>query len=537
MPYDSGPLVFAPPIDTIAALRAYAGVTMPLFYVVGYYAPGDGGDGLFAYVATDTASADNGGTIIVDAAGRRWHRESSGDPVRACWFGAKGDGSTDDTAALRAAITACGSGTLELQGNAGDTFMVSGVLTISQPHLTIYGPSATITTNSATADVFVVNADFFELHGVTITASVTRTAGAYVNFNGGNYGHIHDFTITAFFVGVLIGNVNTIGAHLSHGRLQLGVAGTASGIVVNGGVDHVLDNLWIVGGSGANLANGVVINACGDITLDHVSTVYAGNGLAITPATGAIAQVVMVSDSYFDSGSGSGIYVAPGGAVQALKLSNVWSASNAGGGLTLSRTGTGTVAQVDAVGCVFANSTGTTTNGVTINPGVGNATLSGCTMGSNTGAGVFIAAAVSAVKVLGCTLGVAGQFVGNTLFGVTVGAGCTNIVIANNIFAGNGSGAVGIAGADLASTANFVHDNAGFAVRNRGQATLPAGTNTSVVVNHGLIGQPASVTLTSTATGLPVVVTATATTLTIVVVGTLGGPLLVYWGAYMGPNS
>jgi hypothetical protein len=88
-------------VSNIAALRAIS-TADPVLYLQGYYALGDGGQGMFVYNPGDTTSADNGGTIIVDAAGHRWYRDFSG-PCSVRWFGAKGDGATDDLAAIQAA--------------------------------------------------------------------------------------------------------------------------------------------------------------------------------------------------------------------------------------------------------------------------------------------------------------------------------------------------------------------------------------------------------------------------------------------------
>lgn len=74
----------------------------------------DGANGLFRRDDTDTTSADNDGTILVDAAGRRWKRVQVGH-VNVRWFGAKGDWNgtastgADDTAAVQAAINALGA--------------------------------------------------------------------------------------------------------------------------------------------------------------------------------------------------------------------------------------------------------------------------------------------------------------------------------------------------------------------------------------------------------------------------------------------
>jgi hypothetical protein len=89
-------------ISTIADLRAFAAETVgqPQCYVLGYAAAGDGGQGFFVYNPADTTSADNGGTIIVDAAERRWYRNIGASAVSMPWFG------TTDATALQSSVTA-----------------------------------------------------------------------------------------------------------------------------------------------------------------------------------------------------------------------------------------------------------------------------------------------------------------------------------------------------------------------------------------------------------------------------------------------
>lgn len=88
------------PIASIAALRAATSstVTAPMVYVQGYYAGSDGGEGPF-WLSSDTTSADNGGTIVVDASGRRWYRETGGQSWSAAWFGLREDGASDNLTA------------------------------------------------------------------------------------------------------------------------------------------------------------------------------------------------------------------------------------------------------------------------------------------------------------------------------------------------------------------------------------------------------------------------------------------------------
>lgn len=92
-----------PDIGSYALLRAYSG-PLTAFYVRGVATLFDGGYGVFRVDASDTTSVDNGVTILVDAAERRWVREDSGD-VDARWAGT--DGTTDDAAGLAAAVAVC----------------------------------------------------------------------------------------------------------------------------------------------------------------------------------------------------------------------------------------------------------------------------------------------------------------------------------------------------------------------------------------------------------------------------------------------
>jgi hypothetical protein len=97
--------------------------------VRGRVAADDGGGGLFYYAPFEATNVWQ--TFQSGSGSFVWKRLLTGAPLNAKWFGARGDGSTDDTAALQAWATAATTGTNKPGGflPAG-TYLISSTLTV-----------------------------------------------------------------------------------------------------------------------------------------------------------------------------------------------------------------------------------------------------------------------------------------------------------------------------------------------------------------------------------------------------------------------
>lgn len=174
-------------VGSVTALRALL-KTSPSKYAAttGYYANGDGGDGLYYLDVADTTSADNGGTIIVASDGGRWKLQL-GNPVTVRQFGAKGDGATDDTAAIQACLNYVIANNKSVYFPAG-TYIVSGLTySSSSAHSEIYGDGsgATIIRNNInTSPVIIFNGSPNQINVCGINFSGNGSVRSWGNGNG-----------------------------------------------------------------------------------------------------------------------------------------------------------------------------------------------------------------------------------------------------------------------------------------------------------------------------------------------------------------
>lgn len=86
-------------VESVADLKGLPSATYRRAFVLGYYAPGDGGGGSYWLDSTDTATPDDGGSVLIADDGGRWKLAQTGW-IDVRQFGAKGDAVADDTSAL-----------------------------------------------------------------------------------------------------------------------------------------------------------------------------------------------------------------------------------------------------------------------------------------------------------------------------------------------------------------------------------------------------------------------------------------------------
>lgn len=365
----------------------------------------------------------------------RSYASKFGDELNVKDFGATGNGSTDDTAAEQAAITAaCVSGGTVYWPPG--TFKTSA-LTISCSNIALRGAgvsSTIITTASTTGNLFsFTGANNQAISDMQITYTGAPTAGAAVNVTNVNYFSMDRVRTLGAFTSVY----DSGGAIHFYNELELDntVATTGVAMIFTGfGNDEFLHGIVINAPSGSQPSIGIEIINNGGIWIDAADVIHSGVGLFIAPqlATDSVTWA-FVSNSAFDTNSGYGIEIAPVNAssvVKGLTFTGSWSSSNSVNGVFI--TGAGSVDGVNFVGQrVYNNGQ----DGFVINTGGGSKTNISFNAGdvagnsqssSGTYSGISIGAGVSGFAVRDTRSGQEAGFGNTQKFNILVNAGASN---------------------------------------------------------------------------------------------------------------
>lgn len=172
-------------VSNINALYSYTGGSS--VYIEGYYTPGDGGGGHF--YKTASSELDDRGTIFTSSSqGYIWKRIINDGNLNVKWFGAKGDGITNDGVAVAKATSYLSTHKYKLYFPSGVYNFGNGFVQIDNS-LDILGDgqSSILVGENSTGKLMSINSD-----NVTVANLSFKTTG-------GGYGH-----------GILVGTTTII---------------------------------------------------------------------------------------------------------------------------------------------------------------------------------------------------------------------------------------------------------------------------------------------------------------------------------------
>ena len=170
---------------TIAQIRALSG-TLPTNY---FYTTDTNKEGNWYYDSTDVVSADNTGTVLVTADGKRIKRIFY-DSANIQWFGAVGDGTTDNTTFIQSAI-ATGKKIFIPEG----TFITSNITLLTNSSISGLGEKSILKFKTGSTGYMLngdlvggINLDKVALYGADdieyqTVASIGTRSGIYLNTN------------------------------------------------------------------------------------------------------------------------------------------------------------------------------------------------------------------------------------------------------------------------------------------------------------------------------------------------------------------
>lgn len=240
-------------VPNITTLRLMTSVSNPegLVFLEGYQSPRDGGEGVFMLGSN---SSDDNGTIINDASIRSWYRlglkDGQGYSVK--WFGAKGDGATDDWLAIQNTINYCTT------NNVGPVLFPTGhfrlgtqlLVNTNGLRLVGCGSNTLIQALSTGVGIIQISGSFNTLENLWIDdPHLYTTPIATVQLNSGVACKIMDCIITGGYLPLFINN--SADSCITRSKIY-NSSGLASAAVQNGTGNWFervnLDQLWPAGG-------------------------------------------------------------------------------------------------------------------------------------------------------------------------------------------------------------------------------------------------------------------------------------------------
>lgn len=351
------------------------------------------------------------------------------------------------------------------------------------------------------------------IEDLTITSSVTKTAGSAIDIDAVCWFTVEDVFIEKQFKSIRLHNDGTDATlpfrlYINRATIRSVKASTGIGISIEDFLAAVyISNTEIQGaGTGANRCavgldfHGETLSgAGGGVVLYNVDTTYCVQGLGIHPDAGEHSTWFWITNCAFDSGY-IGAYIHSAGIVEQIFFDDTWFCANSQQGLVMDVTGAGTIQTVRVSGS-RACSNGKT--GILVTDGnnidITNCLVSGNSNPSYTGPsatyhGINIDNDVNNFTLTNnrCLYDGGYQWSNSQGYGIYIsGTNHNHYSITGNSLTRNATGGMVNQGT---GTDKIIKDNLGYVTENSGTGTLDNAA-TYEVINHGLSVTPTVVNI------------------------------------------
>lgn len=298
--------------------------------ISGFLAPGDRGAGCIL-----VRGSGAGPGAAQDARGT-WWQLPAGRPMDVTCFGAKMDGTTDDTPAVQAAIAAAAASSAGGQVTIpGGRIRLGGVVLPSNVRLSGAGANATA--------VFAAdpNATMFQavdaraignvaIEGLAIygAGGGRQTGGHYVLFRNCSNCRVSDFLFSGAYVGVEIGGPDTVDVTVERGRSDGAVL---YHFAVSGGSDTFFRSIVTTAAGSPQATCGLRLTQSGGTWISDTDITASGHGTCVQPGDGQAVKWTFASNTALgDTGTGSGLFLNPTGTgvIYGFSATGSWTSAN-----------------------------------------------------------------------------------------------------------------------------------------------------------------------------------------------------------------
>ena len=433
-------------------------------------------------------------------------------------YGAKGDGSTNDTTAIQNAINAAGA--MGVSGRGVDVFFPAGVyalgtatpITVPFNNVMLRGEGWQSTvlyyTAGTTGDVLQIGNGSSKsgcgLTDMSVWKSAAGTTGSNININAMNSCLIKNFVVNNGFNGITVQGAS-IKVSIKQGEINNCGVTTGVGIQVTNGAagDTYVSDVVMSNNPASKPAAGIQISQSGHMSIIRCNVTSFVKGLHVNPVTSQDVSYLFIDHTLFDSCGTHGAHfngtTAATSRIRSVMCVDSWfsGTTTTGGtssGIEFTATGGAIVDGLQFVGCRILNNQ---RHGVLINAGPTNIAFNECTVAGNgaetlnTYHGFSIAANASGIAIEGCKIGQAGTAANQHNKAIDVAAGTSaNLVFVNNDCQPNGT--VGTHGyinlGAITGGGNIIDNNYPMTGKARGDsrvADTAAITTTETVVDSG----------------------------------------------------